>query len=116
MLVAFRTQTGPLMIELGLDLPVFIASIFSIGFGTLSGEVGIWRYLAWKRAVPYWIKVGHAHLTWWAMFLVLVSLLLPGLAREQWAQTTVVAVAFVFPSAWLAAMYFYYEKGEPMVT
>ncbi len=104
------------MIELGLDLPLFIASIFAIGFGTLSGEVGVWRYLAWKKAVPYWIKVGHAHLTWWAMFLVLASLLLPGLELEFWAKTSIVVLAFVFPAAWLAAMYVYYEKNAPLAS
>lgn len=104
------------MIELGLDLPLFVASIFSIGFGTLSGEVGIWRYLAWKRAVPYWIKVGHAHLTWWAMFLVLASLLLPGLGLAFWAKTAIIIIAFVFPASWLVSMYAYYEKGAPLAT
>ena len=109
-------RCGVRMIQLGVDIPLFMASTVSIGFGTLSGEVGIWRYLAWKRAVPYWIKVGHAHLTWWTMFLVLASLLLPGLAVELWVKAAVVVLGFLFPLAWLAAMYVYYEKGGPTLS
>ena len=104
------------MIELGLDIPLLVAATVAIGFGTLSGEVGIWRYLAWKRAVPYWIKVGHAHLTWWTAFLVLAAVLLPGLSLALWAKDAIVVISFVFPLAWLAAMYAYYEKGGSLVS
>ena len=104
------------MIELGLDIPLLVAATVAIGFGTLSGEVGIWRYLAWKKAVPYWIKVGHAHLTWWTAFLVLAAVLLPGLSLALWAKDAVVVISFVFPFAWLAAMYAYYEKGASLVS
>ncbi len=100
------------MIELGLDLPLFIAATVSVGFGTLSGEVGIWRYLAWKKASPYWIKVGHAHLTWWTTFLMLAAILLPGLPFALWAKTAIILVSFAFPLVWLAAIYAYYEKGR----
>lgn len=34
------------MVELGLDVPLFIAAAVAVGFGTLSGEVGTWRYMA----------------------------------------------------------------------
>jgi hypothetical protein len=104
------------MIELGLDIPLLIAATIAVGFGTLSGEVGIWRYLAWKRAVPYWIKVGHAHLTWWTTFLMLAAILLPGLGLTLWAKNAIVVISFVFPLVWLAAMYAYYEKGGSMVS
>ncbi len=104
------------MIELGLDVPLFIAATVAVGFGTLSGEVGVWRHLAWKRAVPYWIKVGHAHLTWWTAFLMLASILLPGLGIALWAKSTIIAVSFVFPIGWLAAMYAYYEKGHSLAS
>ncbi len=104
------------MIELGLDVPLFIAATVAVGFGTLSGEVGIWRYLAWKKAVPYWIKVGHAHLTWWTAVLMLASILLPGLGVAAWAKSAIVVVSFVFPLAWLAAMYAYYEKGGSLAS
>ena len=102
------------MIELGLDIPLLIAATVAIGFGTLSGEEGIWRYLAWKKAVPYWIKVGHAHLTWWTAFLVLAAVLLPGLELALWAKAAIIVISFVFPLAWLAAMYAYYEKGASL--
>ena len=104
------------MIELGLDIPLLIASTVAVGFGTLSGEVGIWRYLAWKKAVPYWIKVGHAHLTWWTTFLMLAAILLPGLDLALWAKNAVVVVSFIFPLVWLAAMYAYYEKGGSLLS
>ena len=104
------------MIELGLDIPLFIAATVAVGFGTLSGEVGIWRYLAWKKAVPYWIKVGHAHLTWWTAFLMLASILLPGLGIALWAKSAIIIVSFVFPLAWLAAMYAYHEKGGSLLS
>ena len=104
------------MVELGLDIPLLIAATVAIGFGTLSGEVGIWRYLAWKKAVPYWIKVGHAHLTWWTAFLVLAAIVLPGLGLALWAKDAIVVTSFVFPLAWLAAMYAYYERGASLVS
>jgi hypothetical protein len=104
------------MIELGLDIPLLIAATVAVGFGTLSGEVGIWRYLAWKRAVPYWIKVGHAHLTWWTTFLMLAAVLLPGLELALWAKDAIVVISFVFPLTWLAAMYAYYEKGGSLIS
>ena len=104
------------MVELVLDIPLLISATVAIGFGTLSGEVGIWRYLAWKKAAPYWIKVGHAHLTWWTAFLVLAAVLLPGLGLALWAKDAIIVISFVFPLAWLAAMYAYYEKGGPMVS
>ncbi len=104
------------MIELGLDVPLFIAATVAVGFGTLSGEAGIWRYLAWKNAVPYWIKVGHAHLTWWTAFLMLAPILLPGLGIALWAKSAIIIVSFVFPLAWLAAMYAYYEKGGSLIS
>jgi hypothetical protein len=104
------------MIELGLDVPLFIAAMVAVGFGTLSGEVGIWRYLAWKKAAPYWIKVGHAHLTWWTTFLMLASILLPGLGIALWAKYAIIIISFIFPLAWLAAMFAYYEKGGSLVS
>ena len=104
------------MIELGLDIPLLVAATVAVGVGTLSGEVGIWRYLAWKRAVPYWIKVGHAHLTWWTTFLMLAAILLPGLGLALWAKDAIVVVSFVFPLAWLTAMYAYYEKGGSLAS
>lgn len=104
------------MIELGLDIPLLIAATVAVGFGTLSGEFGIWSYLAWKRAVPYWIKVGHAHLTWWTAFLMLAAILLPGLGLALWVKDAIVIVSFVFPLAWLAAMYAYYEKGGSLAS
>ena len=102
------------MIELGLDIPLLIAATVAIGFGTLSGEVGVWRYLAWKKQVPYWIKVGHAHLTWWTAFLMLAAILLPGLGLALWAKNAIVVISFVFPIVWRAAMYAYYEKGNQL--
>lgn len=104
------------MVQLGLDVPLFIASLVSMGFGTLSGEFGVWRYLAWKRAAPYWIKVGHSHLTWWSILLVLAALLLPGLALMAWAKTAIVILAFAFPVVWLWAMYSYYQNGAPLIS
>jgi hypothetical protein len=104
------------MIELGLDVPLFIAATVAVGFGTLSGEVGIWRYLAWKKAAPYWIKVGHAHLTWWTAFLMLTSILLPGLGIVLWAKYAIIIISFIFPLAWLAAMYAYYEKRGSLLS
>ncbi|MDQ7849803.1 MAG: hypothetical protein RB148_05970 [Armatimonadota bacterium] len=48
-------------IRLGLSLPVFLGSLIAMFVGTFTGLLGIWLYLAWKIAVPEWIKVGHAH-------------------------------------------------------
>ena len=52
-------------IRLGLNLPMFLASLIAILSGIVSGLGGVWMYGVWKIAVPEFVKVGHAHGAWW---------------------------------------------------
>jgi acyl CoA:acetate/3-ketoacid CoA transferase beta subunit len=60
-------------IRLGLNIPLFVASMIAIAIGTFTGIVGIWGYAAQKQVVPEWIKVGHAHASWWAVLILIAA-------------------------------------------
>ena len=88
-------------IKLGLNVPLFIASLLSIGAGTFVGMVGVWGYSAQKLVVPEWVKVGHAHLGWWSVLILLAALIVPGLPFAGWFRRFLVVVSFLCPSAWI---------------
>ncbi|RSN68608.1 hypothetical protein D9Q81_05680 [Candidatus Korarchaeum cryptofilum] len=88
-------------VKLGLNIPLFVASLISIAAGTFTGMVGVWGYIAYKQAVPEWIKVGHAHAAWWSVPILLAAILLPGLPLASWFRKFVLVTAFICPGAWL---------------
>jgi len=102
-------------IRLGLNVPLFVASLVAIGVGTFTGIVGIWGYAAQKLAVPEWIKVGHAHASWWAAIILLAALVVPSLPLARWFKKYLLATAFLCPAAWVVlGMYLHYGLGvEP---
>lgn len=54
-------------IRLGLNVPLFVASLISIAAGIFFGMVGVWGYIVQKLVVPEWVKVGDAHDAWWSV-------------------------------------------------
>src|SRR3990170_3418556 len=64
-------------IRLGLSLPVFLGSLIALFAGIFPGILGVWLYAAWKIAVPEFIKVGHAHASWWSVLILLTAFFLP---------------------------------------
>jgi len=102
-------------VRLGLSIPLFTASTLSIAIGTLTGLIGVWGYAAQKQVVPEWIKTGHAHSSWWSVFILIAALVLPSLPLTSWFRKFVLATALVCPGAWLTlGQYAHYGLGvEP---
>ncbi len=98
-------------IRLGLNIPLFTASLISIGLGTFTGMIGIWGYAAQKLAIPEWIKVGHAHDSWWAVLIMIAAVTLPSLPLARWFRNFVIAASFISPGLWLLSFYSYYAHG-----
>lgn len=99
-------------IRLGLNIPLFIASLISIGIGTLTGMIGIWGYSAQGQIVPEWVKVGHAHLSWWSVPILIAAVIIPSLPLTSWFRKYLFITAYVCPAAWLVlGQYAYYQLG-----
>jgi hypothetical protein len=102
-------------IRLGLNVPLFVAGIVSIGVGTLVGMVAIWWYLAWKELAPFWQKVSHAHAAWWSALIIIAAMLLPSLNLKPWVKKAIIAGTFVGPVFWVGVLAAYYELGGPAI-
>jgi len=99
-------------VRLGLYAPLFVASIISIAVGTFTGIVGIWGFAAQKQVVPEWIKVSHAHASWWAVLILLAAIVIPGLPLASWFRKLLLAVALICPAGWvILGQYAYYHLG-----
>ena len=71
--------------KIGLSMPVFAGSLTSFILGApILGLIGVWGFLYQKEAVPQFLKIMHAHVTWWSLIILIISLLLPGLLIKSW--------------------------------
>ncbi len=95
-------------IEIGLSLPLFAAGLVSLFVGAFTGLGGVWAYLAWKIAVPEYVKVGHAHTAWWSVLIFLSALFLPGINLTARTKRFVIWTSFIAPTLWLVCMAVYY--------
>ena len=102
-------------IRLGLNIPLFIAGIVSIGVGTLIGMIAIWWYLAWKQLAPFWQKVSHAHAAWWSVLIIIAAMLLPNLNLKPWVKKAIIIGTFIGPVFWVGVLAAYYELGGPAI-
>jgi len=102
-------------VRLGLNIPLFVASIVSIGTGTLVGMVAIWWYLAWGLPAPEWQKVSHAHAAWWSAIILIAAMLLPSLELRRWVKRFIVWGTFIGPVFWVGVIAAYYELGGGMI-
>jgi hypothetical protein len=99
-------------IRLGLNIPLFVASMTTITIGTFTGIVGIWGYAAQKLVVPEWIKVGHAHASWWSVLILIAATVVPSLPLASWFRKFLLVVALICPGAWVVLGQFaYYHLG-----
>jgi hypothetical protein len=99
-------------IRLGLNIPLFVASLISIGVGTFTGMVGIWGYAAQSLVIPEWIKTGHAHAAWWSALILLAAVVVPSLPLASWFRKFLLATAFICPTAWVVlGEYAHYGLG-----
>ena len=97
-------------IKLGLNIPLFVAAMISIALGTLTGMIGIWGYAAQKQVIPEWIKVSHAHDSWWSVLIMLAAIVVPGLPLTNWFKKLTIAIAFISPGLWLVLGQFAYYQ------
>lgn len=95
-------------LRLGLNLPLFLASLTTLFSGTFTGLIGIWAFLAWKLAVPEYIKVGHAHVSWWAVLILISALILPSLSLKPKVKRFIIWTSFLAPPLWLVCLSVYY--------
>ena len=102
-------------IRLGLNIPLFVAGIVSIGVGTLIGMIAIWWYLAWGQLAPFWQKVSHAHAAWWSALIIIAAMLLPGLNLKAWVKKAIIIGTFIGPVFWVGVLAAYYELGGPAI-
>ena len=102
-------------IKLGLNIPLFIASLVAIGTGTLVGMVAVWWYLAWGMPAPEWQRVGHAHAAWWSAIILIAAMLLPSLKLKDWVKKFIIAGTFIGPVLWVSVLGAYYEIGGGLI-
>ena len=102
-------------VRLGLNIPLFVASIVSIGTGTLVGMVAVWWYLAWGMPAPEWQKVSHAHAAWWSAIILIAAMVLPSLRLRRWVKSFIVVGTFLGPVLWVGVLAAYYELGGGLI-
>ncbi len=95
-------------IPIGLNLPLFLASLVTLFIGSFTGLIGVWIYLIWKVAVPEYIKVGHAHMAWWSVLILLAAFFLPSLSLKARAKRFIVWTSFLAPVLWQISLAAYY--------
>ncbi len=106
--VEARGISGDASLKLGLNLPMFLASLVALFSGIFGGIFGVWLYGAWKIAVPEYIKVGHAHGAWWAVLILLAGLLLPSATLKRSVKRFVIITSFVAVPLWMVTLAAYY--------
>ncbi len=105
-------ERGEATIRLGLSLPVFLGSLIALFAGIFPGILGIWLYAAWKVAVPKFIKVGHAHASWWSVLLLLTAFFLPAVPLKPRVKKFVAFTSLVAVPVWMVSLAAYYISKE----
>lgn len=95
-------------IRIGLNVPIFIASLLSLGLGIGLGLVGVWAFIADKTAVPQMLKVIHAHTSWWSIVILIFALLLPTLPVKKIVKKFIVLFSFFFVPLYVSSLFLYY--------
>ncbi|GFP28352.1 hypothetical protein, partial [Candidatus Hakubella thermalkaliphila] len=60
----------------------------------LLGLIGVWLFAAQDQPVPPFLRVAHAHLSWWSMSLLISSLIMPALSLKRQVKRIITAGAF----------------------
>jgi hypothetical protein len=82
-------------IKLGLSIPLFSASLVTILVGApLLGLIGVWMFAQQGEPVPHFLKVAHAHVSWWSMALLIASLMMPALPLKRIVKRIIAVGAF----------------------
>ena len=82
-------------IKVGLNIPLFAASLVTIFVGApVLGLSAVWLFIAQGEPVPHFLRVSHAHLSWWSMALLISSLIIPALSLNRIVKRIITAGAF----------------------
>lgn len=108
-----ETGTPPsATVPLGLSLPMFLGSLIALFAGVFPGILGVWLFAAWKITVPEFIKVGHAHASWWSVLILLAALFLPGVPLRPRVKKFVAFTGIVAVPFWMVTLAAYYISKE----
>lgn len=99
-------------IKVGLNLTMFLGSLIALVAGIFPGILGVWVYYAWKYTVPEYIKVGHAHASWWSVLILIAALFLPSAPLKKWFKKFIAFTAVAAVPVWMAAISAYYLGKE----
>lgn len=99
-------------IQIGLNLPVFVASLFSLILGAGIGLVGVWAFAVAKIPVPHLLKVMHAHTSWWSVIILIFALLLPTLPVKRIVKKLITWFSFFFVPLYVAFLFLYYGLAK----
>jgi hypothetical protein len=86
-------------IKLGLHIPLFSASLVAMLIGgPLLGLIAVWVFIIPGEVSPFFLRVLHAHVSWWAMVLLISSLIVPALSlKRQINKIITVGVFLILP-------------------
>lgn len=99
-------------IRLGLSLPLFLGSLVALFFGIFPGILGVWLWGAFGIAVPEFIKMGHAHASWWSVLILLAAFFLPALPLKQRVKKFVAYTSIIAVPVWMISLAAYYISKE----
>jgi hypothetical protein len=107
-----KTETMLPAVPLGLSLPMFLGSLIALFSGIFPGILGVWLFAAWKIAVPEFIKVGHAHASWWSVLILLTAFFLPAVPLKPRVKKFVAFTGMVAVPFWMVTLAAYYVSKE----
>lgn len=100
--------------RIGLNVPLFVASLSAILIGApLLGLIGVWGFLVQGKVVPSFLKVLHAHMSWWSLIMVIASLLVPHLSLKPIIKRLITWGSFLLVPLYVLFMVLHYVKLHP---
>lgn len=88
--------------SIGLNVPLFCASLVTLFLGApVLGLIGVWGYLVQKEAVPQFVKVMHAHVSWWSVVILIAAFLLPTIPFKRWFKRALIFFSFAAMPAYV---------------
>ncbi len=102
--------------KIGLNVLLFCASLLSILIGApILGLTGIWGYLVPGNFVPHYLKVLHAHTSWWSIVILINALLIPALSLNRLFKKFFIWGSFFIIPVYVVLMVIHYNFVEPFV-
>ncbi|MBI5912937.1 hypothetical protein HY839_00670 [Candidatus Azambacteria bacterium] len=88
--------------SIGLNMPLFCASLATLFLGApVLGLIGVWGFIVQKTAVPQFLKVMHAHVSWWSVVILVAAFLLPLIPFKRWFKRALIIFSFAAMPAYV---------------